>query len=169
MIGARPSNRTSFAVEVDRGHRRLVDRGVVLTLDEIAERVSDGRRLEQPRRQLVEQRLERVVVVPVHDDDVDVGVLQLPCGTDPGEAAAENDDPRPLAAGDVRHDLPQTELRLGAALYGTERGTTAELQSAILTISNSETMNPPPGDHLRPRPGYSFRTGSPTEHRVTFW
>ena len=81
-----------------------MDRGVVLALDEIAERVSHSRRLEQPRRQLVEQRLERVVVVPVHDNDVDVGVLQLPCGTDPGKAAAENEDPRSLDAGDVRHD-----------------------------------------------------------------
>ena len=109
MIGARPSKRTSFAWEIDSGDWRLVDRGVVLALDEIAERVSHGRRFEQPRRQLVEQRLERVVVVLVHDNDVDVGALQLPCGTDPGEAAAENENPRPLAAGGVRRDLRQTE------------------------------------------------------------
>ena len=84
-------------LEVDPGDRRLVDRGVVLLLDEIAQRVPDGRRLEQPGRQLVQQRLEGVVVVPVDEHDVDVGVLQLPCGADPREAAAENEDPRSLA------------------------------------------------------------------------
>ena len=84
-----------------------MDRGVVLVLDEIAERASHGRRLEQPRRQLVEQRLEGVVVVPIDENDVDVGLLQLVGGTDPGEAAAENEDPRSLTAHPVRHDQPK--------------------------------------------------------------
>ena len=67
-----------------------------------------GRRLEQPGRQLVQQRLEGVVVVPIDEHDVGVGVLQLPCGTDPREAAAENEDPRSLTAGDVRHGARPT-------------------------------------------------------------
>ena len=62
-MGARPSKRTSFAVEVDPGDRRLVDRRVVLVLDEVAQRVPHRRRLEQARGQLVQQRLEGVVVV----------------------------------------------------------------------------------------------------------
>ena len=53
----------------------------------------------RPGRELVQQRLEGVVVVPVDEHDVDVGVLQLPRGADPGEAAAENEDPRSLTAG----------------------------------------------------------------------
>ena len=109
-------------LEIDPGDRRLVDRGVVLILDEIAERVSYRRRLEQPRRQLVKQRLEGVVVVLVYDDDVDVGVLQLPCGADPGEAAAENDDPRSLTASLVRHDARPTHWRSPRTfLHGSQR------------------------------------------------
>ena len=102
-------------LEVDRGDRRLVDRRVVLVLDEVAERVSDGRRLEEARGQLVQQRLEGVVVVLVDDDDVDVGLLQLVRGADSGEAAAQNEDLRSLRGG-VRHDaLPWSPSpRLGA-------------------------------------------------------
>ena len=95
-------------LEVDPGDRRLVDRGVVLVLDEVAERVPHGRRLEQARRQLVQQRLERVVVVLVDENDVDVGLLQLVRGTDPGEAAAENEDQRSFAGCLVRHEARQT-------------------------------------------------------------
>ena len=70
--------------------------------------MSNGGRLEETRRQLVEQRLEGVVVVLVDDDDVDVGLLQLVGGADPGEASAENEDPRSLTAGRVRHDTRPT-------------------------------------------------------------
>ena len=45
----------------------LVDPRVVLVVEEVAERVADGRLLEQARRHLVQQRLERVVVVLVHE------------------------------------------------------------------------------------------------------
>ena len=55
-------------------------------------------RVEQSRRELVEHRLEAVVVVRVDDDDVDVGLLELSRSADAGEAAAENDDARTLAA-----------------------------------------------------------------------
>ena len=108
-------------LEVDPGDRRLVDRGVVLVLDEVAERVPHGRRLEQACRQLVQQRLEGVVVVLVDENDVDVGLLQLVRGTDPGEAAAENEDPRSFAGCLVRHEarptprLPRSRSRRLAA------------------------------------------------------
>ena len=52
----------------------------------------DRRRLEQPRRELVEERLEGVVVVLVDEHDVDVGLLQRSRGADAGEPAAEDDD-----------------------------------------------------------------------------
>jgi hypothetical protein len=48
----------------------------------------DRRSLEKAGRDLVEERLKRVVVVLVHDDNVDVALLQLLRGTDAGEAAA---------------------------------------------------------------------------------
>ena len=69
-------------IQVDAGHRRLVDDGVVLVSYEVAKRVGDGGRFDQPGRQLVEQRLKRVVVVPVDDDDLGVGVGELLRGTD---------------------------------------------------------------------------------------
>ena len=53
----------------------------------------------RPVRELVEERLERVVVVPVDEHDVGVGVLQLLHGADAGEAAAEDHDARALWAG----------------------------------------------------------------------
>ena len=106
--------------------------------------MSYGRRLEQPRRQLVEQRLERVVVVLVHDNDVDVGVLQLPGGTDPGEAAAENEHPRSLAAGGVRHDLRQTERPTWSRSRMVRSAAPPTTAAAIMTMSNCETMCPPP-------------------------
>ena len=79
-------------VEVDPGHGRLVDGRVLLALDQVAERVTDRRRLEQAARELVEQRLEGVVVVAVDQHDLGVGVLELLRGADAGEASAEDED-----------------------------------------------------------------------------
>ena len=92
-----------------------MDRRVVLVFHQVAERVTDGGRLEQSRRELVQQRLERVVVVLVDDDDVDVGTLQLPRCADPGEAAAENED----ALTRVRGRRPPTPTSISdyASLY----------------------------------------------------
>ena len=85
-------------VEVDPGDGRLVDGGVRLLVEQVAERVPDDGRLEQVGRELVEERLERVVVVRVYDHDVGLDVLQRAGGADPGEAAAEDDDARPPLA-----------------------------------------------------------------------
>src|SRR5262249_60218402 len=78
-------------VEIDRRDGRLMDGDVVLAVHEIADRVPDAALVEQSRRELVKQRLERVVVVSVDEHDVCVGVFQLLRGADPGEASAEND------------------------------------------------------------------------------
>ena len=88
------ANCTSRAVEVDRRHRRLVDGRVLLVLEEVAQRMGYRRRVQQPGRELVEHRLEAVVVVRVHQDDVDVRVLELARSPEAGEAAAEDQDPR---------------------------------------------------------------------------
>ena len=79
-------------VEVDRGHGGLVHPRVLLAVQQVAQRVADRRRLEEAGRELVEQRLEGVVVVPVDEDDIRVGVLELLGRADTGEAAAENHD-----------------------------------------------------------------------------
>ena len=49
---------------------------VLLVVEQVAQRVPDRGRLEQAGRDLVEERLEGVVVVPVDEHDVDVGVLR---------------------------------------------------------------------------------------------
>ena len=69
-----------------------MDHGVVLVLHEVTERVPDGGRLEEARRELVEERLERVVVVPVDEHDVDVRAAELAGCADPGKAAAEDEN-----------------------------------------------------------------------------
>src|SRR5262249_33269008 len=51
-----------------------------------------GWQLEQAGRDLVEQRLEGVVVVAVDEDDLGVCVPQLVRGADAGEATAEDED-----------------------------------------------------------------------------
>ena len=51
----------------------------------------DGARLEQTGRELIQQRLEGVVVVPVDEHDLRIGFLELVRGADPGEASAEDD------------------------------------------------------------------------------
>ena len=84
-------------VEVDAGHGGLVDGRVVLPLEQVAKGVTDGRRLEQAGRELVQQRLEGVVVVPVDEHDLGVGLPQLLGGADPGEPSAEDEDAWTLA------------------------------------------------------------------------
>ena len=71
-----------------------MDDRVVLAVDEVAERVPDGAGLEQTRRELVQQRLEGVVVVLVHEHDLDVGLGELVRGADACEPSTENDDAR---------------------------------------------------------------------------
>ena len=83
----------------------------MLVVDEVAERVPDGALVEQAGRELVEERLERVVVVPVDEHDVGGGVLQLLRSADPGESAAEDDDAR-ACVGCHSQSLP---VRLGKA------------------------------------------------------
>ena len=94
--------------EVDRRHRRLVDGRVVLTAHEIAQRVSDRTRLEQARGELIQERLEGVVVVLVDEHDVRRGVLQLVRSANAGEASAEDEDTRARVGGRGRHRTSRT-------------------------------------------------------------
>ncbi len=97
-------------LEVDRGHRRLVDGDVVLmvVVDEVADRVADGARLEEARRELVQERLEGVVVVPVDQDDVGVRLAQLLRRAEPAEPSAEDDDT--WAIGALGHEREAASL-----------------------------------------------------------
>ena len=92
--------RVSRSIAVDG---RLVDRDVRLVVEEIAERVTDRGRLEQVGRDLVEERLKGVVVVPVDEHDVHVDPLQLARGADAGEAAAEDENTPARVSIRLRH------------------------------------------------------------------
>ena len=71
-----------------------MDAGVLLIVEEVAQRVPDRRPLQQAGGDLVEERLEGVVVVLVHDHDVHVRLLQRARRADAREAAAEDQDAR---------------------------------------------------------------------------
>ena len=83
--------------QVDAGDAGHVDGDVRLLVEQIAQRMSDGGGLEQVGRDLVEERLEGVVVVLVDQHHVHVGLLQRPGGAEAGEPAAEHDDARTAA------------------------------------------------------------------------
>ena len=91
-------------IQVDGRDQVLVDPRVVLVVEKVADRVADGRLLEQARRHLVQQRLERVVVVLVHDDDLDVALLQLLRSADSGKASAEDEDGVAVAVVESGHE-----------------------------------------------------------------
>ena len=125
--------------------------------DEVAERVADGRRLEQAARELVEQRLEGVVVVAVDEHDLGVGVLELLRGADAGEAAAEDQDgPRGLSGVSLLTSspssiaIPQTPVAVLAglehddALAGPERvrraGHRLDGEAATVTLGSGSPV-----------------------------
>ena len=72
-------------------HRR-----VALPAQNRADRPRDIRRRQACRRDLVEQRLEQVIVVPVDDRDVGVGARERLRGEQPAESCADDDDARAL-------------------------------------------------------------------------
>jgi len=67
-----------------------------MVVEQVAEGMADRGRLEEVGRDLVEQRLERVVVVLVHEQDVGVDVLELLDRSDAAEPTPQHDDPRPI-------------------------------------------------------------------------
>ena len=76
--------------DVDAAHLRGDEAEVGLVVDVLADRVADGLGIEDVGRHLVQQRLERVVVVAVHQHHVDRGLRQLPGGSQACEACPED-------------------------------------------------------------------------------
>jgi hypothetical protein len=71
-----------------------VDPGVQLAVEQVTKRVPGGALGEQVGGDLLQQRLEREIIVSVDDDHVDVRLAQLPRGTDPREPPAQDKDAR---------------------------------------------------------------------------
>ena len=76
-----------------------MDVPVLLAFDQVAERVTDRRRREETTHQLVEERLEGVVVVAVDEHDLGVRILQLLRCADSGKASSEDEDAWTRAGG----------------------------------------------------------------------
>jgi hypothetical protein len=89
-VGLHVRERDLAPLEVDPGHLVQMDPGVLLVVDEVAERVTDFGRLEQVGRHLVEERLKGVVVVLVDEDDLCIGLLERARRADSGEPASED-------------------------------------------------------------------------------
>ena len=90
-----------------------MDAGVLLIVEEVAQRMPDLRRLQQGRGDLVQERLERVVVVLVDDHDVHVRLLQRARRTHTREAAAEDQDARSRRLLVICHVSPPPATNLG--------------------------------------------------------
>ena len=75
-----------------------MDGDVGLIVEQVAQRMGDLGGVDQVGRDLVEHRLEGVVIVLVDEDHVCVGLLQLAGSADPAEAAAQDQNPRSVCA-----------------------------------------------------------------------
>jgi hypothetical protein len=65
---------------------------VPLVPKDVADRRSDVPLGENPRRELIEQRLKQVVIRPVDDGDLDIGAAQRFRGKESAESAADDHD-----------------------------------------------------------------------------
>ena len=82
---------------IDAGHLVEQYRGVPLMAQHGPDRLGDIGRRQRRGRDLVQQRLEQVVVVAVDHRHVDGRPRQPASGFEPAEAGADNDDARPGA------------------------------------------------------------------------
>ena len=84
--------------------------------EHLAQRRAMSRRVQQAARDLVQQRREQVVVLPVDEHDVDGLVAELAGALQPAEAGADDDDPgcalspSPKATTQARPRIPTEEV-----------------------------------------------------------
>jgi hypothetical protein len=80
---------------IDAGHLREHDRRVALPSQDAADRRSDVGRRKTGGRDLIEKRLEEVIVVPVDDGHIRIDPRQSFCRLKATEAGAQDNDPHP--------------------------------------------------------------------------
>jgi len=88
-----------LVLKVDAVHLVQPHVRVAVTAQDAAHRMGDLGRIEQPGGNLVQQRLEEVVVVPVDDQHVSVRRAQRARRTESAEAGADDDHARPRQSG----------------------------------------------------------------------
>lgn len=92
IVGNRASIHVNpFGCPVDAGHLAEQDADIRLTADEAAYRPGDVCRGQACRGDLVEQRLEEMMVAPVDERDVDWRPRQCARGGQPAESGADHD------------------------------------------------------------------------------
>ncbi len=79
------------AVQIQVLHLGQHDARVGLFPDDAAQRRRDEASGQDPGGDLIQQRLEQVVIGPVHDRDVDIGAGQGTRHPDPAEPATDDD------------------------------------------------------------------------------
>jgi hypothetical protein len=87
-----------------------MDPGIRLIIEQVTQGVPHRHRRKQVGSDLVQQRLKRVIVMPVDDHHVHVGLAQLPRRADTGEPSTENKDTRTRALigfGDAHRNSPR--------------------------------------------------------------
>ena len=84
----------ALLLDLDALDRTHEDGGVALAPEELAYRRRDVRGRQRRRRDLVEQRLEQVMIALVDEGDADAGDVQPPRRGQPREPRPENDDVR---------------------------------------------------------------------------
>ena len=141
-------------VEIDPFHLGHPHHQVALALEEFAQRKNDGGGFEPAGRDLVEQRLELMEVVALEQHHLTAGPAQSAGQVDAGEAAADDDDARPLGLGN--HDFA---LLFGVhgrqALPQPPTRTSQQMKSAV-TLSLVPSLRGGPWIYWDDLPG-SFR------------
>ena len=92
--------------DVDRGHVGQLHGRVLLALQDVASRRSDLSRREDPGRDLVQQRLEEMVVRPVDQRQLDRRVAEKPGREKSAESGADDHD---SVRDGARHRVPPLE------------------------------------------------------------
>ena len=100
-LGARKIRGDGLAVDVDVSNFAVDEVGVVLAIQQLADGGCDVRGGDQAGGDLVEHRLEQVVILLVDDRDIDIRVLQLLNGRQAAEASADHNDVVAITSGTV--------------------------------------------------------------------
>ncbi len=97
-------------LQIDAGHLGAQDVNIASLAHDGANGTCDRRRIEKPRRHLVQQWLKEVVVVAIHERHVDIHVAKGARGCKTAEPGADDHDMRRLGRIGMRHNRRVTDL-----------------------------------------------------------
>ena len=119
---ARRASRTCWASQSTPDDLGLAEEHPLLAPEQAPHRVADVGRVQAGRRHLVEQRLERVVVVPVDQGDVDGLVLEALGRGQPAEPGSDDHDVRPRSHASIMPAPSDRRRRPPASESADRRG-----------------------------------------------